>query len=304
MRRATAASPPRGIGHRHVYAVLVGVVALLALIQGAAGARSTFAARALLQDGSCSETSPCPDSANCCSGSNFCGVGEAYCGAGCKNGPCTGTSPTPPSPPSGGAGWASFFTKAVFEGWFPNRRQDFYTYEAFTAATEAYGEFGTTGSVDDQKREIAAFFGNVQQESGGLQFVNEINPTMDYCDASNTQYPCASGKRYFGRGPIQLSWNYNYGECGQDLGLDLLANPDQVAQDGTTAFKTAVWFWMKRNCHGAILGPPPSFAGTIRIINGGIECGHGTDERVENRVTAYTNFCRDLGVDPGTDLRC
>ena len=282
----------------HVGAAVLVLVALLAVIQGAAGSRSSFTARSLLQDGSCSESRPCPDSSNCCSQYNFCGTGDLYCGTGCKNGPCTGTNPP------GGTGWASFFTKSVFEGWFPNRLQNFYTYEAFTAAAAAYPTFGTSGSVDDQKREIAAFFGNVQQESGGLQYIEEIDKSGDYCDETKTQYPCAPGKAYYGRGPIQLSYNYNYGECGQDLGLNLLANPDQVAQDGTVAFKTALWFWMKRNCHGAIIGNPPSFAGTIRIINGAVECGHGTDQRVENRVSAYTRFCSTLGVQPGTDLRC
>ena len=63
-------------------------------------------------------------------------------------------------------GWSSFLTKAVFEGYFPNR-VPFYTYEAFQTAAEAYPAFGTSGTLDDQKRELAAFLGNVNQESGG-----------------------------------------------------------------------------------------------------------------------------------------
>jgi len=263
------------------------VVALVAVAQVAA-------------QGECSASSPCPDTSNCCSQYGYCGTGDAYCGTGCINGPCTGT-PTPPSPP-GGAGWSSFFTEADFNSWFPSRNA-FYTYQAFTDATATYSTFGTSGSTDDQKREIAAFFGNVQQESGGLQYINEIDPPMNYCQADNTQYPCAPGKSYYGRGPIQLSWNYNYGACGDALNLDLLANPDQVSQNSGTAFKTALWFWMTSGCHGAILGSPPSFASTNRIINS-IECGHGFDQRVENRVNAYVGFCQSLGVDPGTDLRC
>ena len=48
-------------------------------------------------------------------------------------------------------------------------------------------------------------------------------------------------------GPIQLSWNYNYGYFSEEVLGDkdiLLQNPDQVAQDGKTAFQTALWFWM------------------------------------------------------------
>ncbi|KAG0623936.1 hypothetical protein M758_3G212600 [Ceratodon purpureus] len=207
-------------------------------------------------------------------------------------------------PSVGGPCIFTFFTKPVFEDWFPNRCQDIYTFNAFAAALKAFPVFGSTGTMDDMKREVAAFFANVNHETAGLMYVKEIGVTFDYCNSATTLYPPAPGKAYYGRGPIQLTWNYNYGECGQDLGLDLLADPDQVAEDGTIAFKTALWFWMKQNCHGAIIGPPPSFAGTIRIIGGAIECGHGTDHRVENRVNAYTRFCSRLGVHPGTDLRC
>ncbi len=53
-------------------------------------------------------------------------------------------------------------------------------------------------------------------------------------------------KPYYGRGPIQLSYPYNYGQAGADLGLPLLAHPELVSQDGSEiAFRTAIWFWMR-----------------------------------------------------------
>ncbi|MGR9712597.1 chitinase, partial [Escherichia coli] len=61
-------------------------------------------------------------------------------------------------------------------------------------------------------------------------------PARDYCDENNRQYPCAPGKGYFGRGPIQLSWNYNYGACGQSLSLDLLRQPELVGSNPKVAF--------------------------------------------------------------------
>jgi uncharacterized membrane protein YoaK (UPF0700 family) len=65
------------------------------------------------------------------------------------------------------AQWSSFLTKAVFEGFFPTHVA-FYTYEAFQAAAAApYSAFGTTGTLEDQKRELAAFLANVDHESGG-----------------------------------------------------------------------------------------------------------------------------------------
>ena len=100
--------------------------------------------------------------------------------------------------------------------------------------------------------------------------------------------------------------NYNYGAAGAALQKDLLANPDLVAQDPATAWQTALWFWMERGPHAAILGN--SFSGTIRAINGGLECGPtATPEgrvQMANRVRFYRDLCQRLSVDPGTDLEC
>lgn len=34
---------------------------------------------------------------------------------------------------------------------------------------------------------------------------------IGYVDAGSTDYPPVEGRSYYGRGVIQLSWNYNYG---------------------------------------------------------------------------------------------
>ena len=140
-----------------VLGALVAIAALVLLAQGASA-----------QDGSCSATKPCPDSSNCCSQYGYCGTTSAYCGAGCINGPCTGTkhSPPPPSSPSGGSGWSSFLTEPTFDQMFPYRRA-FYTYANLQTAARAYTAFGTSGSSDTQKREVAAFLANVYYETGG-----------------------------------------------------------------------------------------------------------------------------------------
>ena len=55
----------------------------------------------------------------------------------------------------------------------------------------------------------------------------------DPCAAAgeDASCPCASGKTYHGRGPMQLSWNYNYEPAGRALGVDLLAEPERITQD-------------------------------------------------------------------------
>ena len=78
-----------------------------------------------------------------------------------------------------------------------------------------------------KKREAAAFLANVSHETGGLVYIKEINEANypHYCDTSQP-YGCPAGQAaYYGRGPIQLSWNFNYKAAGDALGIDLLANP-------------------------------------------------------------------------------
>ncbi|KAI9100169.1 hypothetical protein K1719_024387 [Acacia pycnantha] len=208
----------------------------------------------------------------------------------------------------------------------------FYTYEAFIEAAKSFPAFASTGDAATRKREVAAFLGQTSHETTGgwptapdgpyawgYCFKEEKNPGA-YCQAS-TQYPCAPGKKYYGRGPIQLTWNYNYGQCGKAIGVDLLKNPDLVATNAVTSFKTALWFWMtpqkpKPSCHDVITGKwKPSAAdnaanrlpgyGTItNIINGGLECGRGQDARVADRIGFYKRYCDILGVGYGSNLDC
>ena len=64
-------------------------------------------------------------------------------------------------------------------------------------------------------------------------------------------WPPQSDVQYYGRGPVQLSWNYNYGrystvftESTYNNKMHLLENPDDIVMDGYTAFGAAFWFWM------------------------------------------------------------
>ncbi|CAN1770035.1 Basic endochitinase CHB4 [Linum perenne] len=174
----------------------------------------------------------------------------------------------------------------------------FYTRDAFLQATGSYPDFGNRGSETDSKREIAAFFAHVTQETGSLCYVEEINRDT-YCDPSPPTYPCAPGKKYYGRGPIQLTWNYNYGACGKANNFNGLKDPDIVARSPTIAWKTGLWFWMK-NVRPVV---KRGFGATIRRINGG-ECNGGSPSAVAARVKYYRAYCRAFGITPGPNLSC
>ncbi|VVA97384.1 unnamed protein product [Arabis nemorensis] len=269
----------------------------------------------------------------CCSEFGWCGDTEPYC----KQPGCQSQCTPGGTPPTGDL--SGIITSSQFDDMLKHRNdgacpaRGFYTYDAFITAAKSFSGFGTTGDTAARKKEIAAFFGQTSHEttggwatapdgpfSWGYCFKQEQNPSSDYCSPSAT-WPCAPGKRYYGRGPMQLTWNYNYGQCGRAIGADLLNNPDLVSNDAVIAFKAAIWFWMtpqspKPSCHAVITGQwqpsdadraagrLPGYGVITNIINGGLECGHGQDSRVADRIGFYQRYCNIFGVNPGSNLDC
>ncbi|KAL6634704.1 hypothetical protein ACP70R_027375 [Stipagrostis hirtigluma subsp. patula] len=238
----------------------------------------------------------------CCSRYGYCGAGGEYCGAGCQSGPCD----APPA--TNNVSVASIVTPAFFDALLAQaadgcEAKGFYTRDAFLTAAGYYPAFGRTGTVDDSKREIAAFFGHANHETIKFCYINEINgPSKNYCDPTNTEWPCQEGKGYYGRGPLQISWNYNYGPAGQSIGFDGVGDPDAVARSAVVAFRAALWYWMGA-VHDAIVSDQ-GFGATIRAINGALECDGKNPASVNDRVAYYKQFCQDFGVDPGSNLTC
>ncbi|MFJ9407423.1 glycoside hydrolase family 19 protein [Streptomyces sp. NPDC101393] len=201
-------------------------------------------------------------------------------------------------------------SEAQFNQMFPNRNP-FYTYSGLTAALSAYPEFANAGSDTVKRQEAAAFLANVSHETGGLVYVVEQNTGNypHYCDATQP-YGCPAGQAaYYGRGPIQLSWNFNYKAAGDALGIDLLNNPYLVEQDAAVAWKTALWYWNTQTGPGTMtphqaMVNGAGFGETIRSINGSIECNGGNPGQVQSRIDSYKRFVEVLGTTPGANLSC
>ncbi|MEU2062704.1 glycoside hydrolase family 19 protein [Streptomyces sp. NPDC013455] len=226
---------------------------------------------------------------------------------------CSGAANQKWNAPAGGGGTAPsgfVVSEAQFNQMFPNRNS-FYSYNGLTAALGAYPAFANSGSDTVKKQEAAAFLANVSHETGGLVHIVEQNtanyPT--YCDWSRP-YGCPAGQAaYYGRGPIQLSWNFNYKAAGDALGIDLLNNPWLVQNDSAVAWKTGLWYWNTQTGPGTMtphnaMVNGAGFGQTIRSINGSLECDGKNPAQVQSRVDAYQRFTQILGVSPGTNLYC
>ncbi|CAE6047427.1 unnamed protein product [Arabidopsis arenosa] len=238
----------------------------------------------------------------CCSKFGFCGTTDEFCGEGCQAGPCRsgGGGSGDPAVSLEGTVTPDFFNSIL------NQRGDcpgkgFYTHDTFIAAANSYPSFGASIS----KREIAAFFAHVAQETEFMCYIEEIDGPAkaaagEYCDTTKPEFPCAQGKGYYGRGAIQLSWNYNYGLCGRDLNENLLASPEKVAQDQILAFKTAFWFWTT-NVRASFKS---GFGATIRAVNSRECSGGDSTAKAANRIKYFQDYCGKLGVAPGDNLTC
>ncbi|MGW4199753.1 glycoside hydrolase family 19 protein [Streptomyces sp. NPDC004726] len=201
-------------------------------------------------------------------------------------------------------------SEAQFNEMFP-RRNPFYTYKGLTDAMKAFPKFAHTGTDTMRKQEAAAFLANIGHETGGLFYITEINKDNYplYCDR-DMPYGCPAGHdKYYGRGPIQLSWNYNYKRVGDYLGVDLLNYPEKVETDPKIAMMTGLWYWNTQDGPGPVTGHDAMVSGagfgqSIRSINGALECDGASPPHVQSRVTRYERFAKILGVPTGANLYC
>ncbi|UEG54568.1 chitinase [Mucilaginibacter daejeonensis] len=196
-----------------------------------------------------------------------------------------------------------------------------------------FGKFCAEKDPATNKKELAAFFANIAHETrggeddtftDGLMYIHEKDTTNAYV-AENDEYPPVPGKKYYGRGPVQLSYNGNYGYAGDVILGDhniLLKNPDLIQTDAVLAFKTAIYFWMtpqthKPSAHDVMIGVwqpkpkdkakgrAPGFGMTINIVNGEVECNKGENNySMKDRMKFYQYFLGKLGVKDTTNCSC
>lgn len=218
--------------------------------------------------------------------------------------------------------------------------KDLFSYQAFLKAADAFPSFLSGNDTLLKKRELCALLANMAYETGGgweaapggyytwgFYFPEEKgceNGCPQYSDTTKINYPPVTGQSYHGRGPLQLSWNYNYGQFSEDYLQNrniLLQDPSMITRDGTTCFASALWFWNKAqypkpSCHeimyglwkpsakDSTAGRLPGFGAVVNVINGGLECGGNSTAGSSYRYGYYLFFCRYFKVEPGPALYC
>lgn len=113
----------------------------------------------------------------------------------------------------------------------------------------------------------AAFLAQLAHESAELRYFEEIADGSAYegrTDLGNTQP--GDGKRYKGRGPIQLTGRRNYRAAGAALDLPLELKPEMAAQI-SVGFRVAGWYWTTRKLNA--LADACHFEAITKSINGG-----------------------------------
>lgn len=130
-------------------------------------------------------------------------------------------------------------------------------------AATALPRFGITANP----LRFAHFLGQLAHESGGFRYMEEIASGTDYegrKDLGNVKP--GDGKRFKGRGPIQLTGRANYAIYGAALGLDLINHPEQVAQP-EIGILVAALFWHRNGLNA--LADADDLKRITRKINGG-----------------------------------
>jgi len=146
--------------------------------------------------------------------------------------------------------------------------------------------------------ELASFMGQVSHESGGFHYLEELASGEAYegrKDLGNTQK--GDGKRYKGRGYIQLTGRENYRTYGKELGLDLEGNPDLAAKP-EVAEKIAIAYWK-----GRVRPNVSDFSNVADSTRGATKRIQGGQKHLSERYANTLAYRQKLGLDSsGTNI--
>jgi len=180
---------------------------------------------------------------------------------------------------------AAGYDPGAIDGWIgPKTYRALFSFMARRDLGEVGAQLGKAANqhfpvyqIDRQLR-LRHFLSQTAHESGGYKWFRELWGPTDAqrryegrADLGNTR--TGDGKRYMGRGILQLTGRANYREVGERLGLALEATPE-LAENPGVSLLIACDYWRSRTIN--ILADSDDVIGVTRRVNGGL---NGIDDR-------------------------
>lgn len=143
---------------------------------------------------------------------------------------------------------------------------------------------------------IAHFMGQIVHESAGMRTTEEFASGAAYegrADLGNTQR--GDGRRYKGRGLLQLTGRANYRRLGGIIGKDLEGHPE-IAAEPKISLVIACEYW--KDWRGRGINPlcdRDDLIAVTKAVNGGL---NGLDDRRKYLRKAKTALQRIIALDP------
>lgn len=162
-------------------------------------------------------------------------------------------------------------TTVEFKACFPHATKENLE-KFFLPLTNAMREY----EINTPQRE-AAFLAQLAHESGSLRYVEELASGEAYegrKDLGNTEP--GDGKRFKGRGLIQITGRANYKDLSEELAYDFIADPEALEKPGAASY-SAAWFWWSRHLNR--LADIDAFEKITKRINGGL---NGYEDRCKH----------------------
>jgi len=156
----------------------------------------------------------------------------------------------------------------------------------------------------DSRLQQAHFLAQIGHESGGLQYTEEVwgpteaqeryEPPSDLATTLGNEFR-GDGKRFKGRGLIQLTGRSNYERYNSAVPVDVVDRPELVAGPDLAA-DVAGWYWSTHELSEIAAkgnGGPQVDERTLRVVTREINGGHnGIDDRRERLQDAKTRLFR------------